>query len=353
MTQFTKRTGWIVCSLLVIGLVAVLSPRVDQSNLGDTVSNNSSQIDTRLSTQLSRVPILDATPVRPVSGFSEQPDDAGWEPENNVGIAFPDGEVIPLTFRPHPTNHWEKPLLLADGYDELANAALDGDPFAASELAEALARCSQVHAKTRPELNAVIDQLQQTHQYPTRWIVPGTWEDTTVMSGADPTDATIAMIRGNFEFCLGIMDKQLVTYVDWFQLASANGHPRAGYEIGKHGASYGLDRDTSEQLLLQSWNNGNTLAAAELGNFYGSRNSSAPPNHELEYAYTYVYAELAKADSSIPAGVGFAQSAREALDETATKLSPHEVLQAQALAKKILKQNKNNCCYGIFNFEDK
>lgn len=347
MTQSEKRAGWVLFGLLAAVLITIYVSRVDRSNGQDLAGDSSSQIEAEVSeSPVFHIPIVDSllgildAILHLVSG-------------NNTDIVFPDGEVIAVTLRSQPRDRSQRPLALADEYDNRSEAARNGDPIAAFDLAEWLSWCTHsVDARTRPELNAVIEQVIKTHQYPMR-SMSRVAEPRTVMSTTTSVSSTIEDLKREFEFCEGVTDEEIMSYVDWYQLAAANGHVSAGYKVGAWGAHHGLDRDTSEELLLQSWNRGYMQAAEALSKFNRLRDGTVSPNHKLEYAYLLLYSRLIAVDDSIHPLVGerWISLITEAVSDAAAKLSPHELSEAQDLAKTLLRQNPN-CCYSFFNYSN-
>lgn len=347
MTLTKKRASWIVCAFVAVVFVAAHVSRRDQSTEPAAAFNPG----VRQEAQGAQRPVIDAPSSQPI----ENVDDAkpGFVSRNTAGIEFPDGDVIEVSLRSPPTPprlRSERPLVLADSYDEFAEAAHNGDQFAAYDLGIWLQRCTSVRIKTRPEFDAAIVQFTQTHQFPAKVIAPWSKEARTAMIGREPTDRAVASLTRDFEFCSGLTDEQILGYVDWFEVASTNGHPSAGHKIGEHGAAHGLNRDQSEQLLLQSWNSGYMKSAEALANLYRSSDGTEPPNHKLVYAYQFIYSELFVADDSISSHgrkLGYPHLL-DAVSEEAAKLSPHELAEAQSLAKILLERNEN-CCYELFN----
>lgn len=347
MTQSKKRIVWILCGLLGIGLITIYVYRADRSDASVLAGGDHSQIEAEASERpVLHIPIVDS-----LLGILDAILDFVFG--NKAKVVFPDGEVITVTLRPQPRSSSRKPSALADEYDDLSEAARNGDPIAAFDLAEWLRMCTHsVDARTRPELDAVIEQVIKTHQYPMRIMSYGA-EHRTVMSTTTSIVSTIEDLTREFEFCEGVTDEQIMSFVDWYQLAAANGHVSAGYKVGEWLANRGLDRDTSEELLLQSWNRGYMQSAAALSKFYSRPYGTVPPDQKREYAYLFLYSQLLKADDSIQPQLAerWFPSVVEGVHNASAKLSPHDLSEAQDLAKTLLTQHPN-CCYSFFNYSD-
>lgn len=221
-------------------------------------------------------------------------------------------------------------------HDRLKTEAEAGSGIAAYVLSEMMRTCSRTYV-TRADLDVAIDKLQQTHTF----INPANNKEMRI---ADPEnlDSYVKYFHEDFEYCEGVTAEQRAAHLSWLEMSANNGFPLGMIEYGKHVS----DPVISAGLFESAWKLGNGEALVLLSESYSELYEQGvdPGANVLSYAAMKAY------DVLLASSRGPNEQVNSRVDEIRSKLNkmrgtllPHQLDEAEQIAKSMITSNRN-CC---------